>query len=125
MENRITKKDMFATIAAAMADNAEVVAFCEKEIASLEKKAATAKAKAAEKRAAGDELQAQVLSVLTNEWQSIAEVTAALDNEEISTNKVSYRLNALVAAGSAEKTDSRVSGEDGKQRTVKVFKLAE
>ena len=131
-ETKITKRDIFAAILDAATNGAiavendeithEMIAeFCEKEIASLDKKAETAKAKAAEKKAAGDELRERVLEVLGSEHMTIAQVTEALGDEEISTNKVAYRLNALVDLGYAEKNDAKVSGADGKSRVVKVF----
>ena len=46
MEKKMTKKEMFSMIKGILADNAEVVAFCESEIALLEKKSASKKAKA-------------------------------------------------------------------------------
>lgn len=46
MEKKMTKKEMFSMIKAILADNAEVVAFCDNEIALLDKKSASKKAKA-------------------------------------------------------------------------------
>ena len=46
MEKKMTKKEMFSMIKGILADNAEVVAFCDNEIALLDKKSASKKAKA-------------------------------------------------------------------------------
>jgi hypothetical protein len=46
MEKKMTKKEMFSMIKDILADNAEVVAFCDNEIALLDKKSASKKAKA-------------------------------------------------------------------------------
>lgn len=124
MATKMTEKEMFTHIAEVLADEEAVVAFCEKKIAALERKAATAKAKAAEKKVAGDELRDRVQALLTDEFQTIAEVTAALADEDVSANKVAYRLNALVDAGIAVKEDTKVAGSDGKNKVVKAFKLA-
>lgn len=124
MAIKMTEKEMFAHIAEVMADEEAVVAFCDKKIAALDKKAENAKAKAAEKKAAGDELRDRVQALLTDEFQTIAEVTAALADEDVSANKVAYRLNSLVDAGIAVKEDTKVAGADGKAKVVKAFKLA-
>ena len=120
---KITEREMYTMISELLASNDDVVTFCEKKIAALDKKAENAKVKAAEKKAAGDELRARVEGVLTNEWQTIAEVVAALDDEEVTASKVTYRLNALVDLGVAVKDETKVPS-DGKTRVVKVFKLA-
>lgn len=129
---KVTKRDMFM----AVRESAEagiisfsnedltvdaLIEWCDKEIAALDRKAETAKAKAAEKKAAGDALRERVYEVLGSEPMTIAEVTEAIGDEEVSTNKVAYRLNALVELGMAEKNDAKVSGSDGKTRVVKVF----
>lgn len=46
MEKKMTKKEMFSMIKTILADNADVVAFCDNEIALLDKKSANKKAKA-------------------------------------------------------------------------------
>lgn len=120
---KMTEREMFAMIAELLEDNADVVAFCEKKVAALDRKAENAKVKAAEKKAAGDELRARVEAVLTDEWQTIADVVNALGDEEVTANKVTYRLNALVELGVAVKDETKLPG-DGKTRVVKVFKLA-
>lgn len=121
--NKITEREMYTMISELLEGNEDVVAFCEKKIAALDKKTENAKVKAAEKKAAGDELRARVEEVLTDEWQTIAEVVAALDDEEVTASKVTYRLNALVDLGVAVKDETKIPS-DGKTRVVKVFKLA-
>ena len=129
---KITKRDMFMAVRESAEagiisfSNEELtvdalIEWCDKEIAALDRKAETAKAKAAEKKAAGDALRERVYEVLGSEPMTIAEVTEAIGDEEVSTNKVAYRLNALVELGMAEKNDAKVSGSDGKTRVVKVF----
>lgn len=120
---KMTEKETYALIAELCADNEDIVAFCDKKIEALDKKATRAKEKAAEKKAAGDELRDRVEAVLTEDWQTIADVVAALNDEEATASKVTYRLNALVDLGVAVKDDTKIAGE-GKSRTVKVFKLA-
>lgn len=130
---KITKRDIFnAVLFAAENDGLildgesdvsvqDVIVEMEKQIASLDKKAETAKAKAAEKKAAGDELRERVFAVVGFEPMTIAEVTEALGDPEVSANKVTYRLNALAEAGLVEKSEAKIAGPDGKSRTVKTF----
>ena len=103
----------------------EVVAFFENEIGNLDKRAERSRATAAKKREAGDALTETVKSVLTDEFQTIADVVAQIEGEDVTASKVTYRLNALVKEGYAEKADIQVPGVDGaKARVVKAFKIA-
>lgn len=102
----------------------ELKAFAENEIALLDKKAAKAKESAAKKRAEADELQIAVQAVLTDEFAPIAEIAALVESEDVTVSKVTYRLNALVEAGVAEKSDIKVPAEGKKSRTIKGYRLA-
>lgn len=102
----------------------DIKAFAENEIALLDKKAAKAKENAAKKKEEGDELYDAVHAALTDEFMTIADVAAAIEGEDVTVSKVTYRLNKLVAAGLAEKSDVKIGGEDGKKtRTVKAYRL--
>lgn len=105
--------------------NEALLAFAENEIEQLDKKAAKAKERAAAKKAEADELMIKVKAVLTNEFRTLPEITADIEDEEVSVAKVQYRLSQLVKAGEAEKTDITVEGEDGKKRKVKGYKISE
>lgn len=103
----------------------EVVAFFENEIGNLDKRAERSRATAAKKREAGDALTETVKGILTDDFQTIADVVAQIEGEDVTASKVTYRLNALVKEGYAEKADVQVPGVDGaKARTVKAFKIA-
>ena len=128
---KITKREMFEAIKETFEtgtckfDAATVMAFCDKEIASLDTKAAKAKERAAAKKAEADVLMDQVRDVLTGEFQTIADIAAAVAevNVDATVSKVTYRLTKLVEAGDAEKTDVSVPGVDGaKARKVKAFR---
>ena len=122
---KVTKKEMFNLIKDAMADRADVVAFCDHEIELIDKKAAKAKEAAAKKRAEGDELTDVVFSLLNDEPQTIADIAGQIECEDVTTSKVSYRLTSLVKAGKAQKTDLKIeAAEGGKARTVKGYFLA-
>ena len=129
---KITKREMFEAIKETFKtgtckfDAATVMAFCDKEIASLDSKAAKAKERAAAKKAEADVLMDQVRDALTGEFQTIADIAAAVAevNPDATVSKVTYRLTKLVEAGDAEKTDVSVPGVDGgKARKVKAFRI--
>ena len=131
---KITKREMFEAIKETFEtgtckfDAATVMAFCDKEIASLDAKAAKAKERAAAKKAEADVLMDQVRDALTGEFQTIADIAAAIAevNADATVSKVTYRLTKLVEAGDAEKTDVTVPGVDGaKARKVKAFRIVE
>lgn len=122
---KVTKKEMFNVIKDALADRADVVAFCDHEIELIDKKAAKAKEAAAKKRANGDELTDVVFSLLNDEPQTIADIAGQIEGEDVTTSKVSYRLTSLVKAGKAQKVDLKIeAAEGGKSRTVKGYFLA-
>ena len=123
MSNKVTKKEKYAIIAEAMADNAMIVEFCENEIAALERKAEKAKERAAKKKAEGDELKNVVASILTSEFQTISDVAEQIEGEDITVGKISYRLNALVKEGIAVKEDVTVE-VNGKNSKRKAYALA-
>ena len=131
---KITKREMFEAIketfetGSCKFDAATVMAFCDKEIASLDSKAAKAKERAAAKKAEADVLMDQVRNALTGEFQTIADIAAAVAevNADATVSKVTYRLTKLVESGDAEKTDVTVPGvDDAKARKVKAFRAVE
>ena len=131
---KITKREMFEAIKETFEtgeckfDAATVMAFCDKEIASLDSKAAKAKERAAVKKAEADVLMDQVRDALTGEFQTIADIAAAVAevNPDATVSKTTYRLTKLVEANVAEKTDVSVPGVDGgKARKVKAFRICQ
>lgn len=102
----------------------ELFNFATNEKAQLEKKNVAARKRAADK-AAADELLNAVASVLTDEFQTIAEVTDCIEGAEVTTAKIQYRLNSLVKAGEAEKQELKVTGADGKKRIVMGYRLSD
>ena len=132
MENKITKREMFEALvnyangehmAFEREDEMVVVmledlkAFAENEIELLDKKSAKAKERAMAKKAEVDELMDKVKAVLTNEYQSLADLVIAIGDEEVTTGKVQARLTKLINAGLVEKTDMKVD-----KRTIKGYR---
>lgn len=64
MEKKMTEKELYGVIMGTMADNADVVEFCQKKIAQLEKKSANKKAKALSEQEV--ELIANVQALITD-----------------------------------------------------------
>lgn len=129
---KITKREMFEAIketfetGSCKYDAAVVTAFCDKEIAALDAKAAKAKERAAAKKAEADVLMGQVEDALTDEFQVIADIAAAVAevNADATVSKVQYRLNKLVEAEIAEKTQVTIPATEGsKARKVMAYRL--
>lgn len=77
----------------------DVIAYCDTTLAQLDAKAAKAKEKAAEKKAANDELKDVVASVITNEYQTVDEIVAQIEGDDVTRGKVVNRLSALAKEG--------------------------
>lgn len=131
---KITKREMYEAIketfetGSCKYDADTVVAFCEKEIASLDSKAAKAKERAAAKKAEADQLYDQVASVLTDEFQVIADIAAGVAelNDDATVSKVQYRLSKLVENQIAEKSQVTIPAtETTKTRKVMAYRLVQ
>lgn len=123
---KITKRDNFNAIievlnGAGRSDLADVIAH---EIELLDNKAAKAKATAAKKKVEGDALRDAVQAVLTDELATIADITAKVEGEDVTTAKVQFRLNALVNAGIARKEQITV-GDGESKRKLMAYALAD
>ena len=126
MNTKITDRAIYEAIAndtLGTIDSTILTAWAEKKIAQLDHKAAKARETAAAKRAEGDELAAAVLTAVTDEFQTIADIAANIAGEDVTVSKVAYRLNAAAKEGKLEKGEVVVEG-DGKKRKVVAYKLA-
>ena len=126
MEKKITKRDNFNAIIEVLTDagREDLADVIKHEIELLDNKAAKAKATAAKKKTEGDAFRDAVQAVLTDELQTIADVTAKVEGDEITSAKVQFRLNALVGAGIARKEQVTV-GEGDSKRKLMAYALAE
>lgn len=118
---KVTKKEYYVMLKEVVENSNsenkdELVEFIEKQITLLDNKAAKAKERAAEKRAEGDELRALVEATLTDEYQTITDITEQIDNEDVTKAKVTARLTQLVKDGLAVKEEAKT--EDGKKVMV-------
>jgi len=97
----------------------DVLAYVDTTIAQLEAKTEKAKERAAKKRAEGDELRNKIKDLLTtDDYQTVADIVAQIDDPEITNAKVVARLTALCKTGTAEKTELKID-----KRKVKGYKL--
>lgn len=135
MEAKITKKMKFEGMIAYFKGEetdmteAQFIEFCKEQIADLDKKATKAKERAAAKKAERDALYNVVASVMTDEFQTVANVFEQVaplvteDMGEVSTQKIISRISKMVEAGEVEKTQVTVEA-DGKKRKCMAYRLA-
>ena len=121
---KITKKEYYSMLKEIVMksnvdDKDELVTFIDKQVQLLNNKAEKAKVRAIEKKVEGDELRNTVEATLTEEYQTIADIIAQIDDEEISKAKVTARLTSLVKSGIAIKEEAKT--EDGKK--IMVYRL--
>lgn len=121
-EVKMTKKDYYGEMIELVENSDverkdEIIDFLNKQIANLEKRAEAARTRAAAKKAEGDELREVIKSVLTDEYQTAEEITAQIEDDDVSVAKVRARLTQLVKAGDAVK-------EKSEEKKVMTYKLA-
>jgi hypothetical protein len=118
-EIKITKRERFNQIIDALGDaHPDLVAFCDEQIALLDRKAAKAKETATAKKTE-DALLPIVEAALTDEFMTLADIVAKINDPEVSAAKVQARTKKLVEAGVAVKDTIKV---DKASRVA--FKLA-
>ena len=93
---KMTEREMYAYIKEQMAGDTEVEQFCDKKIEAINKKNEQAKVRNAKKRAEGNELTQAVKDVLTEDMQTISEITKGekevVSSEGKKSKKVAYSL---------------------------------
>lgn len=124
-ETKMTKAMWFEEIKAVVEgceheQKAEMIEFIDKQLEYLDGKKKAAAERAAKKRAEGDALRDAVEQVLTTELQSIDQITAQIEGEDVTKAKVTARLTQLVKAELAQK--DMIKEESG--RKVTAYKLA-
>ena len=100
-----TKREMFALIASALADNEEVVEFCNHEVELLNKKASYKSSKPSKKSVENEAIKAEILEVLggSEAPMTIGEINTVLD-KGFTSQKVSALLTQLIKAEKVVKT---------------------
>ena len=128
---KLTKKEYFTGLIAYFhgedvdIENEAFVEFCQDQIADLDKKAAKAKERAAAKKAESDELTDLVHSVLTDEYQTIADITVVVAETvpDVSASKITARLTKLFNTGVIEKEQISIEDSEGKKRKCMAYRL--
>ena len=115
MADKKTRKDYFEEIKVIVAEDQDLVAFVDGEIAKIDARNEKEKAKRAEKRAQGDELQAAVKAFIQNHEGAVTaqEIADEIEGEDVTKAKVTYRATQLVKAGEIYKVT--VKTEDGRK----------
>ena len=126
MEKKFTKIEVLEAIKGLFVEGtetevaeADIIAFCDKEIENLQKKAAKAKEANAKKKAEGDKLLEDVKAALSDEFETIPTIALRVQNEDATVSKVTYRLGQLEKMGVAEKKEITVD-----KRKLQGYKLA-
>lgn len=115
-ETKTTQKDLYARIATALADDPEIVAFCEKKIAQIERNAA---------RPRKTKVNQEVVNFREDVFNKLAEMGEPVTNKDmaaefgVSAQKMSAALRFLVKEGRVE----RIEGE--KKSAPATFAVAE
>ena len=107
-------REMVMTVVTDEEKQNELVEFIDKQIEMLEKRKASAAERAAKKKAESDALTDEIFALIGEDLITVDEIVAALDNEEVTRNKVTARLGKLVKAEKIVKES--VKTEDGNKR---------
>ena len=126
---KITKKQMFEGMVAYFRGEETEIAeeafaqFCLAQIADLDKKSAKAKERAEKKKAEADVLTDLVYSVMTDKFQTGAEIATAVlaqlpEDTDVTAAKVTARITKLVNAAAVVKEQVTVEVEGKKSKKM-------
>lgn len=124
--DKLTDRKIYTAIVEGTFEDLDVdtiVAWAQKKIDQLDHKAEKAKENAAKKKAEGDALTEAILAAVTSEFETIADIAARIEGEDVTASKVAYRLNAAAKAGTLEKGEMTIEGDGGKKRKVVAYRL--
>lgn len=100
--------------------------FVNHEIELLDKKTAAAQNRAAQKKAEGDELREKIFSMLsTTEFKTISDLHKAIDDPDVSPQKITSRLTQLVRLERVEKDMVSIETEGGKTKKASAYRVKE
>lgn len=98
----MTKKETFEVIKTYVADNADLVAFCDKQIEVLSRKRAKSTAPT-KKQVENEAIKARIAEVLTDEGKTVTAILGELHDETLTNQRVSALLRQMKDAGVATK----------------------
>lgn len=121
---KMTKRDclnaLYEIVVNADVENGDtLMEFIEKELAQLDKRRDAAAKRAEKKKETSDALTEEIYGLLTDTPMTIDEIVLALDNEDVTTNKVAARLGKLIKADRVVKEAVRVD-----KRRKMAYRLA-
>lgn len=132
---KITKRESFATLRECVLEHYDwfesteevdaLVEFIDHEVELLDKRAESAKKYAKKTEKANDELSKAIADVLasSDSAMTIPEIVDALDEALAATpQKLTYRLNKMVAAESVERTTVSIKEEGKTARKINAYK---
>ena len=88
----------------------ELVEFIDKQLETLDKRKVAAAERAAKKKEESDAMTDAILGQIGEDLITVDEIVAAIDDENVTRNKVTARLGKLVKAGSIVKETVKVNG---------------
>lgn len=94
-EKKITKREMFVGIMGKLTDEADI-AFIQERIDELDRRAEKTRERAEARKVEGDELREAIYNVLGDTPRTIPEILAALNDADLTPNKITARLTQLV-----------------------------
>ena len=97
----------------------ELVDFIDKQVEAIEKRKVAAAARAEKKKAEVDALTDEIFALMTEEFMTADEIVDALDNEDVTRNKVTARLAKLIKEDKVVKETIKID----KKRKM-AYKLA-
>lgn len=115
MNTKVTKAQVLAAIASIIPEDIsiqvdetvvsseDIMNYINTTLEQIAAKNEKARVRAAEKKAEGDILRDAVAAVLTNEYQTITEITEQINEKDVTSAKVMARLTQLCKTGLAHK----------------------
>lgn len=91
-------------------DQDDLLEFIDKQMEALENRKTAAKARAEKKKAESDALTDAILEQIGEELITVDEIVVALNDENVTRNKVTARLGKLVKTGTVVKEYVKVEG---------------
>lgn len=97
----------------------ELINFIDKQVETIEKRKVAAAARAEKKKAEADALTDEIFALMTEEFMTADEIVDALEDEDVTRNKVTARLAKLIKENKVVKETIKV---DKKKKMA--YKLA-
>ena len=118
----MTEREFYELVKIELFNRRDVVEICDKKLKKMDEK----NKKAIEKRKASvDEIYNLVKATLTNEFQTLGDISVAISNEEVTLSKIISRLTKMADDNEIEKAEVNVPLYGNKKRKVMAYRLKE